>query len=200
MGNFFFRKQNKRTTKQEKPTDLSVQQNKSEYDHLFKFLLVGDTCVGKSSILLRFSDNIFSSENFTSLGVDFKIKNMIINDSMTRFQIWDTAGQERFRTITSSYYRGAQGIIIVFDVTDYGSFLNVSKWFQEIGRYCREDVKKVLIGNKIDLVNDRKVSYEEAKKLSDEYGLLYLETSAKNSQNISFTFEYLATSIMESSE
>jgi len=171
-----------------------------EYDHLFKLLLIGDSGVGKSSLLLRFSDNTFSDSFIATIGVDFKIKTMDINGAQVKLQIWDTAGQERFRTITSSYYRGAHGIIVVYDVTNYDSFSNVRKWLQEINRYASENVQKILVGNKCDLVTERKVSFEEAKELADELGVMFLETSAKNSTNVNVAFEQMAKRIKESED
>jgi len=171
-----------------------------EYDHLFKLLLIGDSGVGKSSLLLRFSDNTFSDSFIATIGVDFKIKTMDINGAQVKLQIWDTAGQERFRTITSSYYRGAHGIIVVYDVTNPDSFGNVRKWLQEINRYASENVQKILVGNKCDLVSERKVSYEDAKELADELGVMFLETSAKNSTNVNVAFEQMAKKIKETED
>jgi len=172
----------------------------TEYDHLFKLLLIGDSGVGKSSLLLRFSDNTFSDSFIATIGVDFKIKTMDINGSQVKLQIWDTAGQERFRTITSSYYRGAHGIIVVYDVTNPDSFQNVRKWLQEINRYASENVQKILVGNKCDLVSERKVSYEDAKELADELSVMFLETSAKNATNVNIAFEQMAKKIKESED
>jgi len=172
----------------------------ADYDHLFKLLLIGDSGVGKSSLLLRFADNTFSDSFIATIGVDFKIRTIDINGSQVKLQIWDTAGQERFRTITSSYYRGAHGIIVVYDITNPDSFQNVRKWLQEINRYASENVQKILVGNKADLVSERKVSYEDAKELADELGVAFLETSAKNASNVELAFENMAKAIKEKDE
>jgi len=169
----------------------------ADYDHLFKLLLIGDSGVGKSSLLLRFADNTFSDSFIATIGVDFKIRTIDINGAQVKLQIWDTAGQERFRTITSSYYRGAHGIIVVYDITNPDSFQNVRKWLQEINRYASENVQKILVGNKADLVSERKVSYEDAKELADELGVNFLETSAKNASNVELAFENMAKAIKE---
>ncbi|XWS32440.1 hypothetical protein CRYUN_Cryun23aG0159300 [Craigia yunnanensis] len=136
-----------------------------EYDYLFKLLLIGDSGVGKSCLLLRFA--------------------------------WDTAGQERFRTITSSYYRGAHGIIIVYDVTDQESFNNVKQWLNEVDRYASDNVNKVLVGNKCDLTANKVVSYETAKAFADEVGIPFMETSAKDATNVEQAFMAMAASIKD---
>ncbi|KAL8181159.1 UNVERIFIED_CONTAM: Ras- protein Rab-1A [Gekko kuhli] len=115
-----------------------------EYDYLFKLLLIGDSGVGKSCLLLRFADDTYTESYISTIGVDFKIRTIELDGKTIRLQIWDTAGQERFRTITSSYYRGAPGIIVVYDVTDQESFNNVKQWLQEIDRYASENVNKLL--------------------------------------------------------
>lgn len=167
-----------------------------EYDYLFKLLIIGDSGVGKSCILLRFADDTFTESYISTIGVDFKIRTIDINGKIIKLQIWDTAGQERFRTITSSYYRGAHGIIIVYDVTDEISFSNVKQWLQEIDRYAGESVKKLLIGNKCDLVAKKQVPYVVAKEFADNLEMPFLETSAKNTINIENAFLTMTKDIL----
>eukprot|EP01124_Arcella_intermedia_P025042 TRINITY_DN4387_c0_g1_i3.p1 TRINITY_DN4387_c0_g1~~TRINITY_DN4387_c0_g1_i3.p1 ORF type:complete len:176 (+),score=41.38 TRINITY_DN4387_c0_g1_i3:41-568(+) len=134
-------------------------------DFFLKLLLVGDSGVGKSSILLRFAENTFNESFTTTTGVGFKIRTLHLPEGTIKLQIWDIAGQERFRTIISSYYRGAYGIIVVYDVTNVQTFANVQNWLQEIDRYACENVHKVLVGNKCDLV-DRKVTTREIRLIN----------------------------------
>jgi Ras-related protein Rab-1A len=164
----------------------------SEYDYIFKFLLIGDSGVGKSSLLLRFADDTYTESYISTIGVDFKIRTIDIDSKIIKLQIWDTAGQERFRTITNSYYRGAHGIIIVYDVTDRESYENIKIWLAEIDKYAKDDVCKLLVGNKSDLVLKREIDTSEAKEYADSLGIEYIETSAKNSINIQKPFEDLA--------
>jgi Ras-related protein Rab-1A len=168
-----------------------------EYDHLFKLLLIGDSGVGKSCLLLRFADDTYTESYISTIGVDFKIRTIEINGKSIKLQIWDTAGQERFRTITSSYYRGAHGIIVVYDVTDQASFSNVKQWLQEIDRYACENVNKLLVGNKCDLTTKKVVDYNTAKEFADGLGIPFLETSAKNSTNVEDAFITMATEIQK---
>mmetsp|Transcript_21166 Transcript_21166/g.25470 ORF Transcript_21166/g.25470 Transcript_21166/m.25470 type:complete len:203 (+) Transcript_21166:253-861(+) len=165
-----------------------------EYDYLFKLLLIGDSGVGKSCLLLRFADDTYTESYISTIGVDFKIRTVELEGKTIKLQIWDTAGQERFRTITSSYYRGAHGIIVVYDVTDPESFSNVKQWLHEIDRYASENVNKLLVGNKSDLPT-KKVDYQTAKAYADEIGIPFLETSAKNATNVEQAFMTMAAEI-----
>jgi len=167
----------------------------AEYDYLFKLLLIGDSGVGKSCLLLRFADDTYTDSYISTIGVDFKIRTVDLDTKTIKLQIWDTAGQERFRTITSSYYRGAHGIIIVYDITDKESFDNVRQWLFEIDRYASESVCKLLVGNKADLKNKRAVEYETAKAFADELNIPFLETSAKSATNVEQAFLTMAAQI-----
>ena len=164
-------------------------------DYLFKLLLIGDSGVGKSCLLLRFADDTYTESYISTIGVDFKIRTVDLDGKTIKLQIWDTAGQERFRTITSSYYRGAHGIIVVYDVTDIESFNNVKQWLNEIDRYASESVNKLLVGNKSDLTSKKQVDTQTAKAFADEIGIPFLETSAKNSTNVEQAFMTMAGEI-----
>ncbi|KAL6939860.1 GTP-binding protein of the rab [Hanseniaspora osmophila] len=169
-----------------------------DYDYLFKLLLIGDSGVGKSCLLLRFADDTYTQDYISTIGVDFKIKTIELeNNKIVKLQIWDTAGQERFRTITSSYYRGAHGIIIVYDVTSLESFQNVKTWLQEIDRYGNTGVLKLLVGNKNDLVSQKQVDHETALNFANSLNLTLIETSALNSENVEEAFVTMAKQIKE---
>ncbi|EGR30169.1 ras oncogene family protein, putative [Ichthyophthirius multifiliis] len=171
---------------------MSLQQ---DYDYLFKLLLIGNSSVGKSSLLLRFSDNIFNECFLPTIGVDFKIRTFDIQGKAVKLQIWDTAGQERFKTITSSYYKGAHGIILVYDITDRQTFKDIDNWLAEADKNANENVVKLLVGNKIDLENKRQVSFDEGKELADSLGIKFIETSALTANNVENAFVTLATEI-----
>uniref|UniRef100_A0A5F9D6Z2 Ras-related protein Rab-35 n=1 Tax=Oryctolagus cuniculus TaxID=9986 RepID=A0A5F9D6Z2_RABIT len=141
------------------------------------------TGVGKSSLLLRFADNTFSGSYITTIGVDFKIRTVEINGEKVKLQIWDTAGQERFRTITSTYYRGTHGVIVVYDVTSAESFVNVKRWLHEINQNC-DDVCRILVGNKNDDPERKVVETEDAYKFAGQMGIQLFETSAKENVNV----------------
>lgn len=166
-----------------------------EYDYLFKLLLIGDSGVGKSCLLLRFADDTYTDNYISTIGVDFKIRTIDLNGKTVKLQIWDTAGQERFRTITSSYYRGAHGIIIVYDVTDRESFNNVKNWMTEIEKYAMENVNKLLVGNKCDLTSKKVVAEEEGKELAEKNNIRFIESSAKNAINVEQAFHMMANEI-----
>jgi len=167
----------------------------AEYDYLFKLLLIGDSGVGKSCLLLRFADDTYTESFISTIGVDFKIRTVELDHKTIKLQIWDTAGQERFRTITSSYYRGAHGIIVVYDVTDMESFNNVKTWLSEIDKYATDKVNKLLVGNKCDLVVKKVVDYNTAKEFADSLRIPFLETSAKNATNVEQAFMTMTAEI-----
>ena len=170
-----------------------------EYDHLFKLVLIGDSGVGKSCLLLRFADDNFTDSYISTIGVDFRFRTVKILDKTVKLQIWDTAGQERFRTITSAYYRGADGIIMVYDVTKQESFDHVQDWLNEVNKYASEKTCKLLIGNKNDKT-DKVVPKERAQAYADglgEEGIPMIETSAKTSENVEEAFCELAKVLME---
>jgi len=163
----------------------------------FKLLLIGDSSVGKSSLLLRFCDNVFQEGTVNLTSVDFKTKNITIEGKTVQLQVWDTAGQERFRTITSSFYRGAHGIIVVYDISDQATFNNVKLWMQEIQRYATGGVCKMLVGNKVDLEEKRVIASSTAKDYADGLGISFIETSAKTAQDVDKAFERVATEIVQ---
>lgn len=166
-----------------------------DYDYLFKLVIVGDSGVGKSRLLIRFSDRTYNDSYISTVGVDYKIRTIELNGKTIKLQIWDTAGQERFHAITSTYYRGANGIIIVYDITNLNSFNNVTKWLTEIERYACENVVKLLVGNKSDLNCLRTVEYKKAQEFAQWRNMSFLETSAKCMINIDKTFTLIAVNI-----
>ncbi|XP_049399623.1 phosphatidylinositol 4-phosphate 5-kinase 9-like [Solanum stenotomum] len=176
----------------------TATQSSSSYDLSFKILLIGDSGVGKSSLLLSFISNAVDDITPT-IGVDFKIKTLTVGGKRLKLTIWDTAGQEKFRTLTSSYFRGAQGIILVYDVTRRDTFTNLyDVWAKEVELYCtNEDCVKMLVGNKVDRESERDVSREEGVALAKELGSLFLECSAKTRANVEQCFEELTLKIME---
>lgn len=167
----------------------------SSYDYLIKLLLIGDSGVGKSCLLLRFSDDSFTTSFITTIGIDFKIKTIDLDGKRIKLQIWDTAGQERFRTITTAYYRGAMGILLVYDCTDESSFSNIRNWIRNIETHAADSVNKVLIGNKCDMISEKAVDTAKGQALADEYGMKFFETSAKNNINVEEAFVSIARDI-----
>ena len=172
-------------------------QGDKDYEFIFKVLFLGNSNVGKSSLFLRFVDDIWNDTFVPTIGVDFKIKTLEIDQKKVKLQIWDTAGQERFKNIISSYYRGVHGILLIYDVTEKDSFKNLNNWLIEIEKNANKNVVKVLIGNKADLEDKRVISYNQGKEFADMYGLKYIETSAKKNINVRDAFETLAREIIE---
>lgn len=167
-----------------------------DYDYLFKLLLIGDSGVGKSCILLRFADDTFSESYISTIGVDFKIRTLTINEKKVKLQIWDTAGQERFRTLTTAYYRSAHGIVLVYDVNDRETFFHIENWLQEVGRYASSDVNRILVGNKCDILDKREVEYETARVYAEKLEVSFIEASAKDRTNIDKVFNIMAGELM----
>jgi len=168
-----------------------------DYDHLFKLLIIGDSGVGKSSLLVRFADNTFSGNYITTIGVDFKIRTIDVGGDRVKLQIWDTAGQERFRTITSTYYRGTHGVIVVYDVTSADSFANVKRWLHEIEQNC-EVVTRLLVGNKNDDPDRKVVLTEDARRFADQMGIQLFETSAMENVNVEEMFRAVTKLVLRS--
>lgn len=165
------------------------------YDYLFKLLLIGDSGVGKTCVLFRFSEDQFNSTFISTIGIDFKIRTIELDDKKIKLQIWDTAGQERFRTITTAYYRGAMGIMLVYDITNQKSFDNIKNWIRNIEEHASADVEKMVLGNKCDMDDKRVVSKESGETLAVEYGIKFMETSAKASINVDEAFITIARDI-----
>mmetsp|Transcript_41706 Transcript_41706/g.108009 ORF Transcript_41706/g.108009 Transcript_41706/m.108009 type:complete len:216 (+) Transcript_41706:74-721(+) len=166
------------------------------YDYLVKLLLIGDTGVGKSSLLGHFADGKFTPDMCNTIGMDFKVKMLELRGRRVKLQIWDTAGQERFQSITQQYYRNAMGIILVYDSTNEESFLNIRRWMAHIKEHGADCTDHMLLGNKIDCNAERRaVDAKRGRMLAEEYGIPFLEVSAKSGQNIVEAFTLLANAI-----
>ncbi|KAL7411772.1 P-loop containing nucleoside triphosphate hydrolase protein [Mrakia frigida] len=163
-----------------------------------KILLIGNSSVGKSSLLLRFTDDDFlaEDESVSTIGVDFKVKSIEVGGTKYKLSIWDTAGQERFRTLTSSYYRGAQGVILVYDVSSRATFEELTRWMHELETYTAPDVVKIVVGNKVDKEFSRQVTTSEGKAFAERIGCLFVECSAKTRIGVKEAFEELVASII----
>eukprot|EP00035_Acanthoeca_spectabilis_P012628 m.228415 g.228415 ORF g.228415 m.228415 type:complete len:305 (+) comp15670_c0_seq3:120-1034(+) len=166
-----------------------------DYDYLFKLLLIGDAGSGKTSLLNRFGDDLFQVPYLSTIGVDFKIRTISLSGLTIKLQIWDTAGEERFRTITSSYYRGAHAILLVYDTTCQPTLDNIAHWLQEVERFGKEDVIKVLVGSKSDDPR-RQVNRADAEAMAKSFNMPHIETSAKNDTNVNEAF-YTAVKLIE---
>jgi Ras-related protein Rab-3C len=167
------------------------------FDYMFKILIIGNSSVGKTSFLFRYADNSFTSAFVSTVGIDFKVKTVIRKEKRMKLQIWDTAGQERYRTITTAYYRGAMGFILMYDVTNEDSFNSVQDWVTQIKTYSWDNAQVILVGNKSDIERDRIISYDRGKQLADQLGLEFFETSAKENINVKNVFERLVDIICD---
>ncbi|XP_031492487.1 ras-related protein RABA5d-like [Nymphaea colorata] len=164
-------------------------------NYLFKVVIIGDSAVGKSNLLSRFARNEFNANSKATIGVEFQTQSMEIEGREVKAQIWDTAGQERFRAVTSAYYRGAVGALIVYDMTRRATFENVDRWLEELRTHSDTTVARILVGNKCDLESLRDVSVEEGKELAENEGLFFMETSALDSTNVQAAFEIVIKEI-----
>mmetsp|Transcript_6035 Transcript_6035/g.8369 ORF Transcript_6035/g.8369 Transcript_6035/m.8369 type:complete len:209 (-) Transcript_6035:134-760(-) len=165
----------------------------ADLDFHLKVIILGDSGVGKSCLLKSFMGREFSEGYVSTIGVDFEMKQLVVQGRKVNLQIWDTAGQERFRTITTSYYRSCDAILVVFDITEPETFTNVEAWLEDVRSYAKKDVNILLLGNKVDLYADRKVSYENAKQFADSCRMGYIETSAKTDFNVDAAFNKAAS-------
>ncbi|CAN0040239.1 unnamed protein product [Scytosiphon promiscuus] len=166
-----------------------------EYDYLFKVVLIGDSGVGKSNLLSRFTRNEFNLESKSTIGVEFATKSIQTEGKTIKAQIWDTAGQERYRAITSAYYRGAVGALLVYDISKHVTFENVERWLKELRDHAEANIVVMLIGNKSDLRHLRTVTHEEAMEFAKKHNLAFLETSALDSSGVDSAFQRILTEI-----
>ena len=170
------------------------------YDLLFKLILIGDSAVGKSNILLKYLKNEFDKNSRATVGVEFGTKNVLINGKKVKIQIWDTAGQERYRSITSAYYKGAKGAFIVYDITNKSTFDNIDKWISDLKLNGDQNICIVILGNKSDLNESRQVSTNDGMKKAEMFKTAFMETSALNGENIGEAFEELIEEIYQNNK
>ena len=169
-----------------------------ESDFVFKILLLGDSEVGKSCFLMRYSDNVFVENYITTIGLDYKLKIVKLDSGKTiKVQLWDTAGQDKYRTLAKNYYKGSHGILLLYDITKMTSFENIREWIRDIKEEVSEKAIIFLIGNKIDLTDNRKISKEKGEELAEEYKIPFFEASAKSGENVDEVFKALYKKISE---
>ncbi|KAL2239656.1 ras-related protein RABA5b-like [Sesamum indicum] len=166
-------------------------------EYLFKIVVIGDSAVGKSNLLSRFARDEFDHNSKATIGVEFQTQVVELDGKEVKAQVWDTAGQERFRAVTSAYYRGAVGALVVYDISRKTTFESVKRWLDELNTHCDTTVARMLVGNKCDLENIREVSVDEGKSLAEEEGLFFIETSALDSTNVNKAFEIVIREIYE---
>jgi len=163
-----------------------------------KLLMIGDSGVGKSCLVQRFSRDEFPSDHIATIGIDYEVKTLDVDDQKVKLQLWDTAGMERFRTITYAYYRGAHGVILVYDVTDEQSFFSIRTWMNNIDVHAQKDVCKILVGNKVDVHEERRVSRQRAEELAKDYDVTLFETSAKTNDGVHEALMHVIRGIIQS--
>ena len=167
-------------------------------DIIFKILMLGDSEVGKSCFLMRYSDNVFVENYITTIGLDYKLKTIKLDSGkVIKAQLWDTAGQDKYRTIAKNYYKGSHGILLLYDITKISSFENIREWIQDIRQEVSPKSIIFLIGNKIDLTDQRKISKEQGEELAEEFKIPFFEASAKSGENVDEVFKALYEKIIE---
>ncbi|KAH9842956.1 GTPase [Rhodofomes roseus] len=167
----------------------------SNFDYLFKVVLIGDSGVGKSNLLSRFTRNEFNLETKSTIGVEFATRSITVDGKTLKAQIWDTAGQERYRAITAAYYRGAVGALLVYDISKHQTYVNVTRWLKELRDHADSNIVIMLVGNKSDLKHLRAVPTDEAKAFAAENNLSFMETSALDASNVESAFQTILTDI-----
>ena len=172
-----------------------MSSNSNGYDMIFKIVLIGDTSVGKTNILSKYLSNEFDPDSKATVGVEFGTKDFKIENNIVKVQIWDTAGQERYRSITNAYYKGAKGSLLVYDITNPKTFESLDKWLSDLKTNGEEKISIILVGNKTDLEDQRKITIEQGKEKAEFYKLAFIETSALNGNNIEKAFSELITDV-----
>lgn len=178
----------------EKPLEMAKYTDE-DYDYLFKVVLIGDSGVGKTNLLSRFSKNEFNLESKSTIGVEFATRSIRVDDKIVKAQIWDTAGQERYRAITSAYYRGAVGALLVYDITRHITFESIQRWLKELRDHTEPNIVIMLVGNKADLRHLRSVSADDAKAYAEKENMIFMETSALESINVENSFSEVLSGI-----
>ena len=184
-------------TEEEEEDEIKEGEEETQKTKLsLKILLIGDSEVGKTSILLKYTEHIFPEDHISTIGVEYKDKNIKKDNYNIRLQIWDTAGQERFRSITKSIYRNANGVLFIYDVTKKDTFNNIKNWIKDLENF-ENDIKSIIIGNKIDLDDKREVNKNDLEELAKKYNMPFIETSAKNNINIEECFDLMVNEILK---
>ena len=173
--------------------DISIEE---DYDEKIKLMILGDSTVGKTAILRQYCQNEFLGKYVTTVGIDFQMKYINLNNKKIRLQIWDTAGQERYRVVTKNYFNASDGFIIVYDITNRETFKSINNWIEQITTIAGENIKCIIFGNKNDLIDKRQVQEEEGRELAKKYKSNFFETSAKSGDNVEEGFKSIITDVM----